>query len=182
MVFFLGAVLAGERQAAVPAFTPIGSATVKLMLFVPVPVCLSILYCVENALVAAELTGVRRTVAYDQVAIVVAGGLAQVGAALGKLLVHAPTAQAAGRNVLFLTGLMLASRALLGPIGAGVVCVGWLVLVTLVGYGGDLRPYAWTVVLRNPNDVMSGLVSCVMFAVGVGLMRNSRGMKAIGAT
>ncbi|WP_053912564.1 hypothetical protein VM636_21880 [Streptomyces sp. SCSIO 75703] len=174
LVFFLGAVLAGERQAVVPAFTPIGSATVKLMLFLPVPVCLSVLYCLENALVAAELTAIRRTAAYDRAALVTAGVLAQVAAALCGLLVQTPTAQAAGRNVLFLVGLMLATRAVLGPLAAGAVCVGWLVLVTLVGYGGDLRPHAWTVVLRDSHDVLSGLVSCALFAVGVGLVGKGR--------
>jgi len=169
LVFLFAAIGAGEHQADLPSFTPIGSVTVKLMLFSPIPVCLAILYCLDRRLPTAELTGIRRTGLADQAVVMTVGGLALCIAVLVSSSGHAASAQAAGRNALFLMGLGMTVRAMLGSTAAGAASVGWLALVTLVGYGGNLRPYAWTVVLRGANDVVSGALACSMFAVGLAL-------------
>ncbi|MBB0244304.1 hypothetical protein FNQ90_09345 [Streptomyces alkaliphilus] len=54
-----------------------------------------------------------------------------------------------------------------GSTVSGVVCVGWLVLVTLVGYGNDLHPYPWTVVLRDATDPVAWIATGTVFALGV---------------
>ncbi|GAB3114072.1 hypothetical protein GCM10027160_19260 [Streptomyces calidiresistens] len=166
-LFLLSVELIGEYRATVPAFTPIGSATIKLMLFVPVPVCLALAYCAQRFPPSPESTAVRPVGVYDGFAVVVLGSLAVAGVALIDALGTSPLAWAAGRNLLFLIGLTMTVGAMAGSTVSGVACVGWLVLVTLVGYGNDLHPYPWTVVLRDATDPVAGIATGVVFALGV---------------
>ncbi|SCF84224.1 hypothetical protein GA0115254_118876 [Streptomyces sp. Ncost-T10-10d] len=150
-------------RVALPSL--VGSPQVALTLFVPVPILACLMHVLESRLPAPEDSGVRPIGRYDAalVAVLAAGtlGCALLVAAWGGT----QEAAASGRNVLFLAGLMLLGRAVVGP-AAVLVPVAWLVLVVGIGFRGNV-PRLWTVVPQSAYDVPTAVVSLLVFIAGV---------------
>lgn len=141
--------LCRDYLASLPSITPSGG-QVLLMLFAPIPVCVGLIRCLESGLEHAERSGVRPIKLMDDGLILcVALAATVIGAVFGELL-SSPAAHAVGRNTVFLIGLMLIARPLLGA-AAVVVPAGWIIAVTLLGYGQGHIPRPWSV-LPYPGD------------------------------
>ncbi|WP_433891704.1 hypothetical protein [Streptomyces sp. CA-111067] len=162
-----------EDVANVPSITMQGSAGVKVMNFLPLIVCLAVLHCLDRRLDAAERTGVRPVLAADRCLVLATAAVAlAIGAAMSALLDMA-TAPAAGRNVVFLTGLALAVRAAGSTSVAGSVTAGWLFLTATTGLRAPDRPYPWAVLLQPAAEPVALAATAGVLALGLAMM--SRG-------
>ncbi|MFF5567593.1 hypothetical protein ACFY7Z_20925 [Streptomyces sp. NPDC012623] len=159
--------LASETTVNVPSLTPNGTAGIRLMLFAPITICVALLVCLDRRLPKAELTGVRPVVTADRL-LVLATSAASLGAgALVSEVAGAPSALAAGRNVLFLTGLALLVRAWLSTTAAGVTAAGWVALVLVAGFRNAHSPRPWAVVPQPVSDPLAACASVALLVAGV---------------
>ncbi|WP_251060143.1 hypothetical protein [Streptomyces sp. ISL-100] len=171
LVFLL---LIQDKASALPSFGSSGSVTVRLAVFVPIPLVAALMMSLESRMKAPEISGIRR-VALRDTALVVAVVAAAVSAsfALGALT-GSQVAQAAGRNVAFLTGLMLLGRALFRQSGA-LLPTAWLMTVVLVGFRTSNDPYPWTIVPEPVGAPHAAAGAVLMLIVGIlAQLRTSR--------
>jgi hypothetical protein len=171
VVFATGLYAVQSNTVLLPSLT--GSPRIALSLFVPIPLLAFLMAALESRLPAAEASGVRSMTRLDNglvTAVVVAAVLCSVLVAAAQGSAQATTS---GRNVAFLTGLMLLGRAWGGQT-AVMVPVGWLLTVVLIGFRGNL-PYLWTVIALPPDNVFAAAASLVAFALGLAAqIRSSR--------
>ncbi|MET9291824.1 hypothetical protein [Streptomyces sp. NPDC003077] len=156
-----------EHVIFMPSITVLGTAGMKLMNFLPLIVCLAVLLCLERRLGPAELTGVRRVVAADRALVLVTGGAVLLVGLAAHGWLNMPTATAAGRNVLFLTGLALLVRSRFGAAVAASVAVGWLFLTAAAGLRTPQDPYPWAVLLEPPGHLLAAVATIGMTLLGV---------------
>lgn len=80
----------------------------------------------------------------------------------------------AGRNTLFLVGLMLVARAVREQ-AATAVPVGWVLAVMFIGYRDFHRPWPWAVTL-HPADFLPTSGFCLL-VFAAGLVAHVRGRR-----
>ncbi|MFJ2648594.1 hypothetical protein ACIO1C_17895 [Streptomyces sp. NPDC087420] len=153
-----------DTSVYLPSFG--GAAHVALALFIPVPLVAGLMLCLESRLPAAEISGVRRISLLDAALTVATMVTAIVCALTVDALLDVPLAAATGRNTLFLTGLMLCGRALLGQPGV-MIPVAWLFLVVLAGFRSSNDPYPWTIVPEPPGAPHAALGAVLVFTLGI---------------
>ncbi|GGV89886.1 hypothetical protein GCM10015535_44790 [Streptomyces gelaticus] len=143
-----------------------GSTQVALSLFIPIPLLSGLALCLDSRLDAAESTGVR-PIRYLDGALVIAtvGAAAAASAIVGAAFDDSVTA-AVGRNTLFLAGLMLITRPLLGQPGV-LLPVAWLLTVCLCGFRAGNDPYPWTIVPEPLGAPHAAAGAALMFAAGL---------------
>ncbi|WP_221362192.1 hypothetical protein [Streptomyces beigongshangae] len=161
--FLLPLLAVQNIRVALPSL--IGSPQIALTLFVPVPLVACLMHLLESRVPAPEDSGVRPVARYDAALVTAVAVAALCCALLVNALGGTQEAAAAGRNVLFLTGLLLLGHTLFGP-SAVMVPVAWLVLVVGIGFRGNV-PRWWTVVPQSAHDVPAAAVSLLMFAAGL---------------
>ncbi|MCX4772570.1 hypothetical protein [Streptomyces sp. NBC_01285] len=161
--FLLPLLAVQNTQVVLPSL--IGSPRVALTLFVPVPLVACLMHALESRVPAPEDSGVRPVGRYDAALVTAVAAAALCCALLVAALGGTQEAAAAGRNVLFLAGLMLLGRAAFGP-SAVLVPVAWLVLVVGIGFRGNV-PRVWTVVPESAHDVPAALASLLVFTAGL---------------
>ncbi|RDG36042.1 hypothetical protein [Streptomyces corynorhini] len=172
---FAGAMaLAGETAVHVPSLTPNGTAGIRLMLFAPITVCVALLVCLDRRLPKAELTGVRPVVAADRLLVLATAAAALAAGAAVSELSDAPSALAAGRNALFLTGLALLVRAWGGTTAAGAAAAGWLGLVLVAGFRNAQSPRLWAIVPQPVTDPLAACATALVLVGGVVAMGRRR--------
>lgn len=164
LAFFV--LLCVVQNALVPLPSISGNSQVALSLFVPIPVVAALMLCLESRLTAAEISGVRAVSVLDA-ALVLATMTAAVSIGLAvDAVLDANPAAAAGRNTIFLTGLMLCGRAVAGE-RAVMFPVVWLLLVVLVGFRSTGDPRPWTVVPEPVGAVHAVIGSALVFCAGM---------------
>lgn len=141
-----------------PSFT--GRSQVALSLFVPIPLIAGLMLCLESRIAPAEDSGVRSVALLDAALITAAIGTAVVTSVVAGLVLDAPQAGTAGRNALFLTGLMLCGRAVMGQ-RAVMIPVAWLFFVVFIGFRPTGDPYPWTIV-PEPAGALHAVVGAVL--------------------
>ncbi|MEW2130374.1 hypothetical protein [Streptomyces sp. NPDC005435] len=162
------ALLAKDTLVALPTLgTDAGR---PLILFAPLLTCMGLAYCLGSSLPSAESTGTRRVTTLDQVLVVCTGLAAVASSTLIATLTAAPSVATAGRNTLFLAGLMLCVRALAGHQFAVITPAAWVIAMTLIGSdpAGHDRP--WTVILMPPSHTGALVVAVAVFATGLALL------------
>ncbi|MGC5343469.1 hypothetical protein ACPXCE_18585 [Streptomyces sp. DT24] len=82
----------------------------------------------------------------------------------------APVAEAAGRNMLFLTGVMLCARWLWDGRIAVLAGITWVIMVTLIGFDAMRQPRVWAVIGLPPRDVAGFAISLSCFGLGILLL------------
>lgn len=174
-LFIVLLAVVGDGTVVLPSLMG-GSGHVMLMLFIPVPLVAGLQWCLESRLAAPELSGVRPVHLFDAglCLALVAATLALsvvVGAFVGS---WEPVT--AGRNTLFLIGVMLVARPLLGT-PAVLAPVAWLMAVALVGFRPGNDPYPWTV-LPEPLSAPHAAAGAVLtFTLGLAVqIRSSRNL------
>lgn len=138
-----------------------------LILFAPLLTCVALAHCLDSALQAAERTATRRIATLDQGLTLLTGAVSVLTAWLLSVLTAAPSLATAGRNTLFLAGLMLCVRALAGHQFAAITPAAWVITMTLIGAdpAGHDRP--WTVVLAPADHPQTWIVAAGVFLLGV---------------
>ncbi|GGX40822.1 hypothetical protein [Streptomyces chryseus] len=173
------AIAAGSLTANLPTLTSSGAAGVPLMLFAPLPACAALIFCLESGSPGAEGTASRRVARYDQVVIVLSGVVALTIGYGTAVLRSAPVAEAAGRNMLFLTGIMLCARWLWdGRIGV-LAGIAWVIMVTLIGFNARREPYTWAVIGLPPHDIAGMALSLTCFTLGALLLASRKKSKTV---
>ncbi|WP_344259747.1 hypothetical protein [Streptomyces sodiiphilus] len=159
--------LVREHVVYVPSITVLGNAGMKLMNFLPLIVCLALLFCLDRRLGHAEVTGTRRVVLADRgLVLATAGAVLLVGATL-HLQLGMPTATAAGRNTLFLAGLALLVRAWFGGIVAASAMTGWLFITVTAGLRAPHDPYPWGLLLEPWNNTPAAVATAITALLGL---------------
>jgi hypothetical protein len=154
-----------DYLVSLPSITPSGG-QVLVMLFVPLPVCVALMMCLESGLRHAEQTGIRPVTRMDNGLILcVALAATAIGAAFAQLLTS-PAAHAVGRNAVFLMGLMLIMRPIMGP-AAVLAPAGWVIAVTLLGRTSAHTPRPWSVLPYPGDDPV--MLAAAWFALAVGM-------------
>ncbi|MEU8936341.1 hypothetical protein AB0D30_41475 [Streptomyces sp. NPDC048409] len=157
----------GDRTVFLPSLANGATASARLSLFVPVVVTSVLMICMESRIHAPEVSGTRRISILDAaLAITVVIICTAIGWAVGQ--------PAAGRNVLFLTGLLFTARAIVGK-AAVMVPIAWLMTVLFVGFRTASDPYPWTIVPEPTDATHAVIAALVMFTVGIScLLRTAR--------
>ena len=150
-----------------------GQPRVTLSLFAPVPLLALLMAALESRLPAAEASGVRSTTRLDNALVTAVVTAAVLCSVLVCAMHGTATALTGGRNVVFLSGLMLLGRAWAGQT-AVMIPVGWLVTVALAGYRANV-PHLWTVIALPADNLTAAAISPVVYAVGLAAqIRSSR--------
>ncbi|MGP4109717.1 hypothetical protein ACTWP5_02215 [Streptomyces sp. 4N509B] len=167
LLFMLVLVLLQDRVVDLPSFLASSSRPVLFVLMAPVPLCAALMTCLESRLTEAEDSGVRSVRLLDAglvlAAVAAAGG---IGALLGVLL-DSSAAPAAGRNAVFLVGLMLCVRAVVGST-AVMAPVVWIFAVILLGMSPTSNA-VWAVLPEPAGDPLAGVAAAVALAAGLTL-------------
>ncbi|MGW3724616.1 hypothetical protein [Streptomyces sp. F001] len=156
------------RDGAVilPAITVNAGNTVPLAFFLPLLVAGPLAHCLDSRQPHAELTGIRRTAWMDTVLAAASMGAALAATALVFVVTAADVTVQAGRNTLFLTGLMLTARAVLGRAGI-VVPLGWVFAVILLGRRTSSTFHSWAVTALPPDTWHATAVAALSISAGV---------------
>lgn len=164
LVFIVLVILVQNTSVALPSLT--GRSQVALSLFVPIPLVSGLMMCLESRLPAAEISGIRPVRLMDAaLAAATVSGAVAMSVTVGMLL-DIRQAGAAGRNALFLTGLMLIGRALVGQ-PAVMIPVGWLLITVFVGFRGPGDPYPWSIVAEAVSVPHAAFVAVLVFIAGI---------------
>ncbi|MER5430534.1 hypothetical protein [Streptomyces sp. NPDC002588] len=170
-LFAAGLYAVQDTTVLLPSIT--GSPRVALSLFVPVPVLAFLMAMLESRLPAAETSGVRSMTRLDNALVTSVMAMAVLCSLVVAALQGAAAPTTGGRNVLFLTGLMLLGRAWAGQ-AAVMFPVGWLVTVVVIGFRGNV-PRSWTVVALPADALFPAAASLAVFAIGLAAqIRSSR--------
>ncbi|WP_306188766.1 hypothetical protein [Streptomyces sp. MK5] len=166
-VFVVVAVSGHNQYAELPSLVAVSGNRVFLMQLAPLLITSALGYSLTQRLPEIEATARRDMRLLDAAlvtAVVAAGAVASV--AVG-VLADAEEATMAGRNLLFLTGLMLIARRIHEQ-AATVVPAAWVFVVMFVGHRSFQQPWIWAVTL-HPAHVMPTLAfSLAVFAAGLG--------------
>jgi hypothetical protein len=167
VVFGVLTAMVGNQTVFLPAITTGSTVSARLELFVPVIVTAVLMTCLESRLQAPEVSGTRGIPSLDATLTISV-------MAVCVALAYAAGQPAAGRNTLFLAGLMLTTRTIIGQ-AAVMVPIAWLLAVIFVGYRTPSDPYPWTVVPEPANAPHAAGAALVMLAVGLAcLLRTAR--------
>lgn len=178
--YLLLVVAVREQLVHVPAVTLAGGSGVKLVVFVPLLVCVVQLLCLERRLDAAELTAVRPVVRADRAMVAVVGlAVIALGAALHKFA-GVQSALASGRNVLLLLGLALLVRHLYGAVAAASAATAVLFACVLVGLRSPYDPYPWAVPLEPWDRPHAAAISMLVFVAGLAAVGRHRRLGSTG--
>ncbi len=163
--FFVLILMFRNGTVTLPSLT-LASGIVPLALLAPVPLVSGLLLCLESRLPGPEATAVRGIEKLDAALIVgVMVVTALMGVAAG-LALNSPPTVTTGRNAMFLTGLALCVRPLMG-LPAVMVPVAWLLTTILCGFRStnDARP--WTIIAEPISAPHAAVGAALVFVVGL---------------
>ncbi|WP_256639870.1 hypothetical protein [Streptomyces murinus] len=170
-VFVLLVAMVHDQYVQMPSLLAAGGNRVFLMQMTPLIITSTLAHSLAQGVPDIEATARRDVRTLDTAlvsGVVVAATLASL--AIGALA-DSQEATTAGRNTLFLTGLMLLARAVHEQ-AASVVPVGWVFAVMFVGYRDIDRPWPWAVTL-HPVGYLPTFGFC-LFVLAAGLTVHAR--------
>ncbi|MCT9138900.1 hypothetical protein [Streptomyces violarus] len=169
--FALITAVAHDQYVRLPSLLSAGGNRIFLLQLVPLILTSTLAHSLAQAVPEVEATAQRGIRALDMTliaAIVTAAVLACL--AIGTLT-GSQEATMAGRNAMFLTGLMLLGRTVREQ-AATALPVGWVFAVMFVGYRDFHRPWPWAVTL-HPADFLPTFGFCLLVFAG-GLILHTR--------
>ncbi|MFI5856830.1 hypothetical protein [Streptomyces parvulus] len=166
VAFAVLVVVAHDQHVQLPSLLTARGNRVFLMQLVPLVVTSALAYSLSQAVAEIEAVARRKVRRLDAVLItaVVAAALA-AGLLTGEIS-GSSEASMAGRNVLFLTGLMLVARVV-NEQAATAVPVGWVLAVMFIGYRDFNRPWPWAVTLHRPDHLPTYGFCLAVFTAGL---------------
>ncbi|MEE1766038.1 MULTISPECIES: hypothetical protein [unclassified Streptomyces] len=171
--FFVLILTFRNGTVTLPSLT-ISSGLVPLALLAPVPLVSGLLLCLESRLAGPEATAVRGVEKLDAALIVGVMAVTVVMGGLTGLALDSPPTVTTGRNALFLTGLALCARPVMG-LPAVMVPVAWLVTTILCGFRATNDPRPWTIIAEPITAPHAAAGAALVFLVGLIIqLRTSR--------
>lgn len=149
-----------------PAISVNAGNTVPLASFLPLLVAGPLAHCLDSRQPHAELTGTRRTAWMDTSLAAAAMGVVLAMTVLVSVVTEADATWQAGRNTLFLTGLMLTARAGLGRAGVAIPLL-WIFAVILLGRRTSSAFHAWAVTALAPGTRHATAAAALSITIGV---------------
>lgn len=172
--FVILVILVQNSTVTLPSIT--GGSRVALSLFVPVPLVVGLMACLESRLYAPEISGVRLVSLLDLALSVATVTSAVALSVTADWLMELPQAGTAGRNTALLAGLMLCGRPLMRD-AAVMIPVGWLIIVVFFGFRDSRDPYSWAIVLEPADSLHAIIAAMLTFAAGIFVqLRSARKM------
>ncbi|WP_149563107.1 hypothetical protein [Streptomyces cacaoi] len=171
---FTALVTLSHAGASVPllSFPAAGTVPVPLLLFTPVPVVATLVWCLDNRLPEAEASAVRSTAVADTaLAVAVCAVASGVGTAVA-LLSGSTAAVATGRDTAFLAGIVLCLRPPAGQ-AAVLAAPAWLVVVVFFGLPSAGPPPVWTVVGHSAAAPLPLTATLLAFVAGLSVLARS---------
>ncbi|UED86293.1 hypothetical protein [Streptomyces profundus] len=165
-VFTAAVMVLGDATVELPSILSGSTNPVLFVLMAPIPVVAALELSLGSRLVEAEETATRRVRALDAGLVIgVCATALAVGGAV-HLLAGNDHAVASGRNVAFLTGLLLCVRVFVGQpaIAAPVL---WVFAVIFVGYSGGGHWAFWTVLPKPGGDAPAALAAMLALTIGL---------------
>ncbi|MFI8952879.1 hypothetical protein ACIGO6_41345 [Streptomyces sp. NPDC053750] len=166
LAFAVLVVVAHDQYVQLPSLLTARGNRVFLMQLVPLVVTSALAHSLAQAVTEIEAVAQRKIRNLDAALIAVVM-LAAVAAALVTGGVSGSSeASMAGRNVLFLTGLMLMARTV-NEQAATAVPVGWVLAVMFIGYRDFNRPWPWAVTLHPAGHLPTFGFCLLVFIAGI---------------
>ncbi|MFD8203048.1 hypothetical protein [Streptomyces sp. NPDC059701] len=166
VAFVVLVVVAHDQYVQLPSLLTARGNRVFLMQLVPLVVTSVLAHSLAQAVTETEAVAQRKVRHLDAALIAAVMATALAGSLLTGSVSGSPEASMAGRNVLFLTGLMLLARAV-NEQAATAAPVGWVLAVMFIGYRDFDRPWPWAVTL-HPADFLPTFGFCLLvFAAGL---------------
>ncbi|MFC8062973.1 hypothetical protein [Streptomyces sp. NPDC057293] len=166
VAFAVLVMVAHDQYVQLPSLLTARGNRVFLMQLVPLIVTSALAYSLAQAVTEIEAVA-QRKVRHLDAALITAVMVATLAAGLLTGEISGSTeASMAGRNVLFLAGLMLVVRVF-NEQAATAVPVGWVLAVMFIGYRDFNRPWPWAVTLHPPDYLPTYGLCLSVFAAGL---------------
>ncbi|MFM9612634.1 hypothetical protein [Streptomyces niveiscabiei] len=172
--FVLLVTVAHDQYVRLPSLLTAQGNRVFLLQLVPLIVSSALAHSLAQAVTEVEATAQRRVRALDAAMITAVAATAVLASLLVRAVSGSGEASMAGRNTLFLVGLMLVARAVREQ-AATAVPVGWVLAVMFIGYRDFHRPWPWAVTL-HPADFLPTSGFCLL-VFAAGLVAHVRGRR-----
>ncbi|MGP4044772.1 hypothetical protein [Streptomyces sp. 2A115] len=143
-----------------------GTAQARLTLFVPLVITIGLGLCMESRLTAPEVAGIRPINRLDICMSVVSTLGALLLGVLLSFLIDSPEFATAGRNSVFLSGLLLVAWPVLRE-AAVLVPTAWIFVVMLTGFRSPLDAYPWTIIPEPSDRPHAWIGACLAFLLGI---------------
>ncbi|MEU6453877.1 hypothetical protein [Streptomyces sp. NPDC047065] len=166
VAFAVLVMVAHDQYVQLPSLLTARGNRVFLMQLVPLIVTSALAYSLAQAVTEIEAVA-QRKVRHLDAALITTVMVATLAAGLLTGEISGSTeASMAGRNVLFLAGLMLVARVF-NEQAATAVPVGWVLAVMFIGYRDFNRPWPWAVTLHPPDYLPTYGFCLSVFAAGL---------------
>ncbi|GAA3861680.1 hypothetical protein [Streptomyces sedi] len=156
----------GDATVELPSILSGSANPVLFVLMAPIPLCAALELSLGSRLAEAEETATRRVRALDAGLVLGVCALALAVGGAVHLLTGDTYAVAAGRNVAFLTGLLLCARVFVGQ-AAIAAPVLWIFAVIFAGFSRGGHAAFWTVLPEPNGDLPAALAACLALASGL---------------
>ncbi|MGC3000679.1 hypothetical protein ACPF8X_20550 [Streptomyces sp. G35A] len=153
-----------DQYVQLPSLLSAGGNRVFLLQLVPLILTSTLAHSLAQAVIEVEATAQRNIRALDAALITAVVAVAVLVCLAIGALTGSQEATMAGRNTMFLTGLMLLGRTVREQ-AATALPVGWVFAVMFVGYRDFHRPWPWAVTL-HPADFLPTTGFCLLIFVG----------------
>ncbi|MET7292030.1 hypothetical protein ABZS79_07775 [Streptomyces griseoloalbus] len=162
---------AHDQYVQLPSLLSAGGNRVFLSQLLPLILTSTLAHSLAQAVSEVEATAQRNIRALDAALITTIVAAAVLVCLAVGTITGSQEATTAGRNTVFLTGLMLLGRTVREQ-AATALPVGWVFAVMFVGYRDFHRPWPWAVTL-HPADFLPTSGFCLLIFVG-GLILHAR--------
>ncbi|MFF7737402.1 hypothetical protein [Streptomyces sp. NPDC007984] len=169
--FILITVVAHDQYVRLPSLLSAGGNRLFLLQLVPLILTSTLAHSLAQAVPEIETTARRNIRAMDMTLIATVVTAAVLACLAIGALTGSQEVTMAGRNAMFLTGLMLLGRTV-SEQAATALPVGWVFAVMFVGYRDFHRPWPWAVTL-HPADFLPTFGFCLLVLAG-GLILHTR--------
>ncbi|MFM9445285.1 hypothetical protein [Streptomyces acidiscabies] len=164
--FVLLVTVAHDQYVRLPSLLTAQGNRVFLLQLVPLIVTSALAHSLAQAVTEVEATAQRKVRALDAALISAVVAATVLASLLVRAVSDSAEASMAGRNTLFLVGLMLVARAVREQ-AATAVPVGWVLAVMFIGYRDFHRPWPWAVTLHPAGFLPTSGFCLLVFAAGL---------------
>ncbi|MEU9782845.1 hypothetical protein AB0H92_18120 [Streptomyces phaeochromogenes] len=171
--FALVLVVAHDQYVRLPSLLSAGGNPVFLLQMTPLIITSTLSYSLAQGVRDIEGTAQRKVRFLDATLVIALVAAAALVSLVTGTLAGSEEATMAGRNTMFLAGLMLLARAV-SEQAASALPVGWVFAVMLIGYRDFGRPWPWAVTLHPAGFLPTFGFCLLVFAAGLAAHARTR--------
>lgn len=172
-VYVVVVAVAHDQYVQMPSLLATGGNRVFLMQMTPLIITSTLAHSLAQGLREIEATAKRKIRTLDAALATALVGAAALASVAGGVLAGSEEATMAGRNTLFLAGLMLLARTVHEQ-AASALPVGWVFAVMFLGYRDFNHPWPWAVTLHPAGYVPTFGFCLFFFAAGLTVHARAR--------